>query len=111
MSSAIPQHCDSLLQKFPSTRRVISSESAETSVRIPCFKPSTALGLVVHSFHLRCGRRNNNIRINRVIERAIEDYHYISRTTVSDTLSVREVAPLVELYGAGIGFPTILIRS
>jgi hypothetical protein len=109
MSSAIPQHCDSLLQKFPNNRGVISSESAEISVRIPCFKLSTALGLVVHSFYLRCGRRNNHIGTNRVTARATKYYHYISRTTVSDTLSERAVAPLVESYGAGIGFPTILI--
>lgn len=109
MSSAIPQHCDSLFQKFPSTRRVISSKSAEISVPIPCLKPSTALRLVVYSFNLRCGRRNTHIRINRVTARATGDYHYISRTTVIDSLSVRAVAPLLESYGAGIGFPTILI--
>jgi hypothetical protein len=109
MSSAIPQPCDGLSQKFPSTRRVISSESAKISLYIPCFKPFTALVLVAFHFQSRCDRRNNHVRINRVTARATGYNHYISRTTVIDTLAVRVVAPLLESYGAGIDFPTILI--
>ena len=78
MYSAFPQNCDSLPQSCSSTRRVFSSEIAEISCRILYFKTSTALGLVVYNFLLRCGRRNNHVRINQVTARATEDFSHHS---------------------------------